>query len=65
MSQSQQHATTCKPKRVMRLLCRNNIAWTLTQSFGSASLMIRRKMKVNLAVESGEDILHRPIICDL
>jgi len=23
MSQSQQHATTCKPKRVMRLLCRN------------------------------------------
>ena len=24
MSQSQQHATTCKPKRVMRLLCRNN-----------------------------------------
>ena len=26
MSQSQQHATTCKPKRVMRLLCRNKAA---------------------------------------
>ena len=24
MSKSQQHTTTCKPKRVMRLLCRNN-----------------------------------------
>jgi len=23
MSQSQRHTTTCKPKRVMRLLCRN------------------------------------------
>ena len=27
MSQSQQHTTTCKPKRVMRLLCRNSSSY--------------------------------------